>query len=158
MQKTVTALTAALLIWGATADPAVAAACDTPLPDDVQIMPPASDVPADLARFSGAWGDGKWGGQLCNTLVVEMVAADGVIDAIYSWGESRGWSAEPGFSRVSARVADGKFSFAAPGGAEVTYWVSGRYVRGAYMHGMLDARITLVEKDISASSRGAFMN
>ena len=79
MRKTLYALAASCLIL-----PAAAAECDTPLPDDVRIVAPGGDVPAELARFSGAWGDGKWGGQLCNTLVIEMVAADGAIDAIYS--------------------------------------------------------------------------
>ena len=137
---------------------AAVAECDTPLPDEVCIVAPGSDVPAELARFSGAWGDCKWGGQLCNTLVTEMVAADGAIDATYSWDESREWGAAPGFSRISARVTGGKLVFAAPDGGAVTYWLSGRYVRGAYEREAVDARITLVEKDINRSPLGEFMD
>ncbi len=69
-------LTALLLV----ALPRVAWAFDCqgtmPLPDDVRVVPPATDVPQELARFSGAWS-GAWrdtGGvdTQCNTLVIEV--------------------------------------------------------------------------------------
>jgi len=52
----------------------------TPLPADTTITPPGADVPADVARFSGAWGD-VWtdrtgAGGSCTTLVVEEVLAN----------------------------------------------------------------------------------
>jgi hypothetical protein len=158
MPKIVAALAAVAFVWAVNAPSAAAAECETPLPEDVRIVAPGTDVPLDLARFSGAWGDGKWGGQLCNTLIVEMVAADGVIEAIYSWGEYREWDTAPGFSRISASVIDGKLAFAAPHGGTVIYWLSGRYVRGAYERGTLDVRITLVEKDLNRSPLGEFMD
>jgi hypothetical protein len=53
----------------------------TALPANVTITPPAADVSADLARFSGAWG-GVWatsdgGDGPCGVLVVEEVFANG---------------------------------------------------------------------------------
>jgi hypothetical protein len=41
-----------------------AAVRNLPLPPDLQIVPPAADVPAEFARFSGVWGgDERWNGR-----------------------------------------------------------------------------------------------
>jgi hypothetical protein len=62
----------------------------TPLPADTMITPPAADVPAHLAKFSGAWGR-VWTGQPgddgpCSTLVVEDIFPNGFVRVIYSVG------------------------------------------------------------------------
>ena len=82
-------MVAALLL---VALPRVAAALDCqgtmPLPDDVRVVPPASDVPQELARFSGAW-TGAWrdsGGTdtQCNTLIIEEVHPNGFLRVVYA--------------------------------------------------------------------------
>ncbi len=30
---------------------------NVPLPQDIQILPPSSDLPAEIAAFSGRWGE-----------------------------------------------------------------------------------------------------
>jgi hypothetical protein len=103
--------------------PRVAAALDCqgmmPLPDDVRVVPPAPDVPQDLARFSGAWS-GAWrdaGGvdTQCNTLVIEEVHANGFLRVVYSVGASpRMGSGTPYVARTTARLADGALRFVLP--------------------------------------------
>src|SRR5262245_41225922 len=102
------------------APPRAAAALDCqgmmPLPDDVRVIPPATDVPQDLARFSGAWS-GAWrdaGGvdTQCNTLVIEEVHANEFLRVVYSVGVSpRMGSGTPYVARTTARVADGALRF-----------------------------------------------
>ena len=112
-------LTALLVV----ALPRVAAAlvCEgtMPLPDDVRVVAPATDVPQELARFSGAWS-GAWrdkGGvdTQCNTLVIEQVHANGFLRVVYSVGASpRMGSGTPYVARTTARVADGTVRIVLP--------------------------------------------
>jgi hypothetical protein len=59
----------------------------TPLPDGVRLVPPAAGVPADVARFagawSGAWPDKRGDAALCQALVVEAVFANGWARVVY---------------------------------------------------------------------------
>ena len=95
----------------------------TPLPQNVKVQPPAGDVPAELAAFSGAWA-GKWGTNgRTHTLVVERVEGRNA-RIVYSWGAGRpGFeNPEPGFRRVSGEFsADGSLQVTMPNGASVTY-------------------------------------
>src|SRR5215475_11562658 len=60
---------------------------ETPLPADVKLTSPGTNVPADLARFAGAW-TGVWDGDVCSTLLVEEVFGNGVARVVYSRGTS----------------------------------------------------------------------
>ena len=44
-----------------------------PMPSDLKVNSPAADVPANIARFIGAWARGAWDGVLPHVLVVESV-------------------------------------------------------------------------------------
>ena len=75
------AVLATMLVGAVAAAHAKDCAGATPMPADVTITPPAADVSADLARFSGTWG-GTWtarggGDGPCGVLVVEDVFANG---------------------------------------------------------------------------------
>src|SRR5262245_6604955 len=67
-----------------------------PLPAAFEMAPPAADVPAELARFQGAWA-GIWEDEFRNILVVEKIEKDGRAQVVYGWadsafiGVSRGW-------------------------------------------------------------------
>jgi hypothetical protein len=112
-------LTAVLFV----ALPRVAAALDCqgtmPLPDDVRVVPPATDVPQALARFSGAWS-GAWRDTAgvetqCNTLVVEEVHANGFLRVVYSVGaSSRMGGGTPYVARTTAHLTDGVLRFVLP--------------------------------------------
>jgi hypothetical protein len=84
---------------------------ETPLPADVRLIAPVSEVPEAVARFAGVWS-GAWldGGRetLCHTLVVEEVWAQGYAQVIYSIGTYAGWDIrQPTFLRATGRIVDG---------------------------------------------------
>jgi hypothetical protein len=103
--------------------PRVAAALDCqgtmPLLDDVRVVPPATEVPQELARFSGAWSgawrDARGVDTQCNALVIEEVHSNGFLRVVYSVGASpRMGSGTPYVARTTARIADGVLRFVLP--------------------------------------------
>jgi hypothetical protein len=103
--------------------PRVAAALDCqgtmPLLDDVRVVPPATEVPQELARFSGAWSgawrDARGVDTQCNALVIEEVNYNGFLRVVYSVGASpRMGSGTPYVARTTARIADGVLRFVLP--------------------------------------------
>lgn len=96
-----------------------------PLPSNVNIVAPKSDVPKGLAVFSGRWeGFISWTRsgnsnhpqqwrQNC-ILIVESIAADGTATAIVAWdkpisGTDKEMSMEPGFTRATVKLAPGSW-------------------------------------------------
>ena len=120
----------------ALAPPAAATTKDcrrsTPLPDDVRLTAPAPDVPANVARFAGAWS-GVWldpaGDEvLCQTLVVEEIFPNGYARIVHSRSSHLGWNLwHPTSWRATGRVADGvlRFTLPTPDRAELTYRFDG---------------------------------
>src|SRR5262245_66356933 len=103
------AMLAAMLMGALAAAHAKDCAGATPRPADVAITPTAADVPADLARFSGAWG-GLWalragGDGPCGVLVVEELFANGYARVVYGVGVSAPDIRQPRFWRASGRIA-----------------------------------------------------
>lgn len=78
-------LLATLLIIGCATGAAL-----VPLPDDVKVAPPASDIPPELRAYSGRWY-GVWDGVLPHVLVVEEILAPDQVKVIYAWGHSMQW-------------------------------------------------------------------
>ena len=107
--------------------------CETPLPDDAAVKDPGPDVPEEFKRFSGMW-QGSWRDVLCHTLVVESVASDGSVRAIYSWGTYIKWDVHEGFRLETGKIEDGELKLRRFGnGAEVTYWFSGDDLEATYV-------------------------
>src|ERR1700730_10549121 len=120
----------------ALAPPAAAATKDarhsTPLPDDVRLRAPAPDVPADVARFAGAWSGVRLdpGGEevRCQPLIVEEVFPNGYAWIVHSRGAHPGWNlSHPTSWRATGRVADGllRFALPTPDRVELTYRFDG---------------------------------
>lgn len=76
---------------------------NAPLPDEIDITQPPSDVPKEHAEFVGKW-QGRWGGTLDSYLVVKSVS-DNNADVIYSWGSSE-YVPQAGWEPVNAYFRD----------------------------------------------------
>src|SRR5882672_3777057 len=58
-----------------------------PMPSDLKVNSPAANVPANIARFIGAWARGAWDGVLPHVLVVESVDGTGRAQVVYAVGD-----------------------------------------------------------------------
>ena len=121
---------------------------ETPLPADVTITPPAADVAADIARFSGAWG-GVWMNRAgaagpCGTLVVEELFANGFARVVYSVGASNPDVPVPQSWRATGRIVDGLLRFELPLSWRpiLTYRIAGSDVVGTFKDGSEEATVT----------------
>lgn len=83
----------------------------TPLPVNIKIIPPASDISSNIAAFSGTW-QGVWDNGRATTLVVEKIAPPEAI-AIYSWGP---WKKQgSGWRRYIGMIDSGRLILSDPG-------------------------------------------
>jgi hypothetical protein len=119
----------------------------TPLPADTTIAPPAVDVPADVARFSGAWS-GVWTGPTggpCTALVVEEVLANGYARVVYSIGVFDPHVRLPRYWRATGRIVNSVLSFGlpAPSGAEYTFRPAGNGLAGSFKEGTIESVVTV---------------
>jgi hypothetical protein len=105
----VLALTIGLTL-GTQAAEARECARETPLPAELHLLAPGSEVPEGVARFAGIWSGevvAERGG-LCTTLVVEEVLAGGYARVLVSVGTSAALDDRlPWFLRTTGRVVDG---------------------------------------------------
>ncbi len=91
------------------------------MPADLCIVPPGPDVDPALARFSGAWGHGAWGGILPTALVVERVDPDGGAAVVYAIGACPQFGMEESWKRRSARIVDGRLKLDDPPGVTTEF-------------------------------------
>lgn len=119
-------------------------ACPSPLPASYHISPPTDDVPQEVARYLGTWGNGRWGNfvvkSMCAVLVITKVFPDGAATAIYSWGSiqkhhpTADMDTKGGYRVVTGRITDGVLHLTRfPNGAEVKYWFDGDVLKGMYI-------------------------
>ena len=77
--------------------------CSTPLPSDISY--PSQQAEVGNRALIGVWGNAKWDGLLCHTLVVESVTAENKAVVIYSHGVYAGWNIRaPGFYRQGGSI------------------------------------------------------
>jgi hypothetical protein len=81
-----------------------AASAQAPLPADLSIQPPGAGVPAADAAFSGAWGNGAWGGSIPTALIVEQIDGDGTAKVIYARGATEQPKIAAHWLRVIGRI------------------------------------------------------
>jgi len=120
---------------------------ETPLPADVKLTSPGTNVPADLARFAGAW-TGLWDGDVCSTLVIEEVFGNGVARVVYSRGTSEALNIrQPRSWRATGRIADGVLRFKLPTVVrpefEYRYRSDGDTLSGTSRPGIVDRKISM---------------
>lgn len=100
---------------------APAAASDVPLPDTIEYVEPAADLPEGLRRFIGRW-EGKWGTELNHIFIVTNVRADGSADAIYAYGDAEKWKVRRDWHRVKGTISGNRLELPRfPNSAEVNY-------------------------------------
>ena len=76
-----------------------------PRPPEVNLTPPATDLPPEIAAFSGTW-EGLWNGVLPSRLVVESIDAESA-RVVYAWADYSGQCLKGGWVRVRATVRPG---------------------------------------------------
>ena len=109
----------------------------TPLPANVRLIGPGTEVPEAVARFAGAWS-GVWVDQkgreaLCHTLVIEEVFQNGYTRIIYSFGTYAALNIrQPNFWRITGRIVDGvlRFHLPLPARPSVAYRFEGETLLG----------------------------
>lgn len=98
-----------------------AAQAQTPLPDDILIIPPSPAVATNAVAFSGAWM-GAWGDSLPSALVVEQIGSDGKVLVIYSWGDSPMFNIRHGWRRESGQITNGNLHLTSTSGVNRDFW------------------------------------
>jgi hypothetical protein len=79
---------------------------DALLPRDTNVVPPSSEIPADVAAFSGRWED-QWNSGPPHVLIVRKISPAKIpgkydVDAVYAWGSTA--YSRPGFREVDATI------------------------------------------------------
>ena len=93
-----------------------------PLPQEIEIVPPSSDLPPEVAAFSGRW-EGNWEGNLDSILIVEQIDREKA-KVIYAWGDSQRTRTKKGYSRHIAKViptSQPKIEFGGEGRPKFTF-------------------------------------
>jgi tetratricopeptide (TPR) repeat protein len=122
------------------APPLVLAQSAPPLPNDIKIELPATDLPPAIKEFSGAW-EGKWRvlaagpyergekARLKVILVVEKVWDQGAT-VVYAWGDCPGFRSSKKWGRYQAKISpdDGHMglTFTAANGRDYTFSLNDR--------------------------------
>lgn len=81
------------LILSLAAAPKVATAAPPSMPNDVQMVQPASSLPKELAAFAGKWEGSGYDtaqGQIELFLIVEKIVEDKA--SLYTWHSVHGWN------------------------------------------------------------------
>src|SRR5262249_16990795 len=87
MLRAVTAMCAVAALSHGLAGAAHGQTPPIPLPANLKVDLPAADVPANIARFAGAWAHGAWDGMLPHVLIVESVDGTGRAQVVYAVGD-----------------------------------------------------------------------
>ena len=89
---------------------------NVPLPREIEIVTPPSDLPPAVAAFSGRW-EGVWEGELESILIVEEIDSQKA-KVIYAWGDAPRWLTDKGYGRYVAKVIPGSRGKIEWGGGE----------------------------------------
>jgi hypothetical protein len=113
------------------------------MPSDLRIVPPAPDVPANQAAYSGIWL-GKWDDIQDTALAIAEIGG-GRIRGVYAWGSAPAWSVNQSGSRwVQGVFAGGNLRVDIPPVGSATYRIfSEGVLEGALSVGQFTNRTTL---------------
>jgi len=128
-----------------------------PLPDDLDLTPPAKDVLPELAAFAGVWAGDRWDGVLPHAMVVEKIDADGSAKVVFAWGTDRRSQTTHEWVRLNARVISGHLTMTLPNRNVAEYTIAangnllGRYTTPAGWRGYV------ILKRLVAANRAALI-
>jgi dienelactone hydrolase len=120
-----------------------------PLPADLKVELPAADVPANVARFAGAWAHGAWDGVLPHVLVVESVDRTGGAQVVYAVGDSAEAKVNRGHRRVTGRIVADLLTFDLSERSSVVYHLAGDSLRGTYTSSRSRYTVTLARATLA---------
>jgi dienelactone hydrolase len=120
-----------------------------PLPADLKVDPPAADVPANVARFAGAWAHGAWDGVLPHVLIVEAVDRTGGARVVYAVGDSAEAKVSRGHRRVTGRIVADLLTFDLSERSSVAYHLEGDALRGTYTSSRSRSTVTLTRATLA---------
>jgi hypothetical protein len=102
---TVLVLTGLALCSCATMNPVV------PLPNDILIVSPNSNLSPEIKAFSGKWG-GRWWNPSGNigdgndaVLIIEKIINERQVIVVYAWGDSFAWNITKGWARFNMNIS-----------------------------------------------------
>ncbi|MDP1613641.1 MAG: hypothetical protein Q8M11_21485 [Sulfuritalea sp.] len=75
---------------------------EVPLPKDISITPPSSDLKKEIAAFSGKWV-GNWSGVVEAIFIVEQIGPE-TAKVIYAVGDAPQWNVSARYWRFDAKV------------------------------------------------------
>lgn len=78
-------------------------AAEPPLPNDINIIPPSSDLPKEIGAFSGKWV-GEWNNGISSILIIEEIN-EKEAKVIYSVGDHPRWNIKAHYKRYTAKVS-----------------------------------------------------
>lgn len=108
------------------------------LPEQIDVVKPDENVPAELAAFSGAWSGDAWNGIIPTALVVEKMDEAGAAKVIFAWGDIEQPRRKRGWLRLDASFDHGTLTFSIPehGRLEYSLAAGGRlFARYIYPNG-----------------------
>jgi dienelactone hydrolase len=114
-----------------------------PLPSNLKVDLPAADVPANIARFAGAWAHGAWDGMLPHVLIVESVDGTGRAQVVYAVGDFAEANIQRGFRRVNGQIVGDLLTLDLSEGVSVAYHIAGDSLRGTYTSTRRRSTVTL---------------
>jgi hypothetical protein len=120
MKKLLSCIAVSVCLWTSMAS------AEVPLPQDVVISAPNSDLKKEIAAFSGKWV-GNWSGILDAIFIVEQIGPE-TAKVIYAWGAAPQWNTSPGSRRYEAKVTPSdtaEITFATPSGVQFTVKMGG---------------------------------
>ncbi|MEK7994723.1 MAG: hypothetical protein AAB403_13040 [Planctomycetota bacterium] len=113
MRATISAIIAALVSCVALVTACVTSSETLPLPGHIKVnmTSPASNVPAEIAAFSGKWV-GQWTSTFAGNLYVEKISADGATEGVYAWEDKPNWNIRGGAVRFRGQISGRALRFA----------------------------------------------
>lgn len=113
---------------------------------EAPIEAPASDVPAEWAAFSGAWGSAAWDGKWCHDLHVMKIESDGDVEVMDLHAPYEPWAKPATAFRRKGRISKDGHLRVRHTGVVKEYWVRDGRLYGLRKEGNGELRIEMLPR------------